>query len=227
MLWLLYLAAVLLAHPLGRETSSSRSNPGTITTCSGAAADLREPSATVRGCPPKSGTVVAQLDTHQPRCCASMRTTGAAVAQVCRAGQPWPRDHSRLTTVKEVAVLRCCTDGRGARRGLLQARPLRKHSAVNATLQARVLELWAEGKKILAIRLVQEQAGLGLQSARDYCEALAARRTPPRPRLPGGSLANQVRLALRVHDEDFTVQLVITETGMTRDEALRFISALD
>ena len=99
---------------------------------------------------------------------------------------------------------------------------------VSADLQHRVRELYAEGKKIEAIKLIREQTGLGLKEAKDLSEALASGR--PLPVAPGHArpdLASRVRELKAAGRGEQAVFLVRGETGMGQAEAERFVEAVD
>ncbi|MEV4457899.1 ribosomal protein L7/L12 [Microbispora sp. NPDC049633] len=99
---------------------------------------------------------------------------------------------------------------------------------VSADLQHRVRELYAEGKKIEAIKLIREQTGLGLKEAKDLAEALASGR--PLPVAPGHArpdLASRVRELKAAGHGEQAVFLVRGETGMGQAEAERFVEAVD
>jgi hypothetical protein len=87
--------------------------------------------------------------------------------------------------------------------------------------------LLGQHKKIMAVKLVREETGLGLKAAIDYCDAVAAGRVPRGAAALNGSLATRVRLLLDADDFDSAIRLVCRETGMNPREAERFIDALD
>ncbi|WP_169946812.1 ribosomal protein L7/L12 [Microbispora sp. H11081] len=98
---------------------------------------------------------------------------------------------------------------------------------VSADLQHRVRELYAEGKKIEAIKVIREQTGLGLKEAKDLAEAMASGR--PLPVAPGHArpdLASRVRELKAAGHAEQAVFLVRGETGMGQAEAERFVEAI-
>ncbi|WP_182900897.1 ribosomal protein L7/L12 [Microbispora sp. H10830] len=99
---------------------------------------------------------------------------------------------------------------------------------VSADLQHRVRELYADNKKIEAIKLIREQTGLGLKEAKDLAEALVSGR--PLPVAPGHArpdLASRVRELKAAGRGEQAVFLVRGETGMGQSEAERFVDAID
>lgn len=89
-----------------------------------------------------------------------------------------------------------------------------------------VLGLLRSGHKIHAIKRIRELTGLGLAEAKNLSEAIEAGRWAPAP-APGRSLADRVRELLSQDRVADSVALVAKETGMTEDEASRFIGSLD
>ncbi|MEU6431850.1 ribosomal protein L7/L12 [Microbispora sp. NPDC046973] len=99
---------------------------------------------------------------------------------------------------------------------------------VSADLQHRVRELYADNKKIEAIKLVREQTGLGLKEAKDLTEALASGRPlPVAPAHGRPDLASRVRELKAAGRGEQAVFLVRGETGMGQSEAERFVEAID
>ncbi|MEU7886726.1 ribosomal protein L7/L12 [Microbispora bryophytorum] len=99
---------------------------------------------------------------------------------------------------------------------------------VSADLQHRVRDLYAEGKKIEAIKVIREQTGLGLTEAKDLADSLASGR--PLPVAPGHArpdLASRVRELKAAGRGEQAVFLVRGETGMGQAEAERFVEAID
>ncbi|WP_155336656.1 hypothetical protein [Acrocarpospora corrugata] len=95
-------------------------------------------------------------------------------------------------------------------------------------LQERILELTAEGRGLDAIRLLRQETGLGLREARTITAAIkAGRYTPTTPERPGdGDLAFRVQELKAAGHTDHAIELVRTETGMTRDQAETFVSLI-
>lgn len=96
-------------------------------------------------------------------------------------------------------------------------------------LEHHVHELVAQNALIQAIKLVRQQTGLGLKEAKAYVDDLAAGR--PRRQRPittgaSGDLAGRVRKLVRDGYGEQAVLLVRGETGMSQDEAERFIASL-
>ncbi|MEU8171659.1 ribosomal protein L7/L12 [Microbispora hainanensis] len=99
---------------------------------------------------------------------------------------------------------------------------------VSADLQHRVRDLYAENKKIEAIKLIREQTGLGLKEAKDLAETLAAGRPlPVAPDHAQPDLASRVRELKAAGRGEQAVFLVRGETGMGQAEAERFVDAID
>lgn len=99
---------------------------------------------------------------------------------------------------------------------------------VSAELRRRVRELYAENKKIEAIKLIREQTGLGLKEAKDLAEALASGRPlPPEPGHARQDLATRVRELKAAGRGEQAVFLVRGETGMGQAEAERFVEAIE
>ncbi|PSK95891.1 ribosomal L7/L12-like protein [Murinocardiopsis flavida] len=85
--------------------------------------------------------------------------------------------------------------------------------------------LIAEDKPIQAIKAIREHTGMGLVEAKSVADAIAEGRP-----VPGAPVANLADRARELRDQDRiadAVRLVATETGMTEDEAARFIGSLD
>lgn len=96
-------------------------------------------------------------------------------------------------------------------------------------LEHRVHELVAQNAPIQAIKLVRQQTGLGLKEAKAYVDDLAAGRLPrqrPITRGTNGDLAGRVRKLIQDGYGEQAVLLVRGETGMSQDEAERFIASL-
>ena len=100
-------------------------------------------------------------------------------------------------------------------------RPLDQHAF------DEVLALVRANRKIEAIKLVRERTGLGLVEAKHLVEAVEEGRWVPVEPTPGRSLADRARELLAGDGVAEAVTLVSRETGMTGDEAARFIDSLD
>ncbi|WP_083983355.1 ribosomal protein L7/L12 [Actinomadura hibisca] len=97
---------------------------------------------------------------------------------------------------------------------------------VPAAARDRAARLLAQNRKIQAVKEVREATGMGLKEAKDYVDALEAGRVPRPPRLDG-SLSDRVRAFKAAENLAGAVALVRAETGMSREEAERFVDALD
>ena len=97
---------------------------------------------------------------------------------------------------------------------------------VSADLQHRVRDLYAENKKIEAIKLIREQTGLGLKEAKELGDALASGQPVP-PGHAGPDLASRVRALKASGRAEQAVFLVRGETGMGQSEAERFVDAVE
>lgn len=87
-----------------------------------------------------------------------------------------------------------------------------------------VLSLIRADRKIQGIKVVRERTGLGLAEAKNLADAIDEGRWAP---APTGSLADRVRELLDQDRVADAVLVVSQETGMTEDEASRFIGSLD
>lgn len=83
------------------------------------------------------------------------------------------------------------------------------------------------GRKIHAIKVVRERTGMGLAEAKNLAEAIAAGGWSPAGPADGQSLADRTRELLARDRVADAVLMVAKETGMTEDEASRFIGSLD
>ncbi|GAA0373103.1 hypothetical protein GCM10009530_24240 [Microbispora corallina] len=119
-----------------------------------------------------------------------------------------------------------------ARAGARPAGPLAWRSPgllppISAELQLRVRELYAEGRKIEAIKLVREQTGLGLKEAKAVADTLGSGNPLPMPAGHGQSdLASRVRELKAAGRTEQAVYLVRGETGMGQTEAETFVDTL-
>lgn len=86
------------------------------------------------------------------------------------------------------------------------------------------LALIRANRKIQAIKGIRERTGLGLAEAKNLADAIEEGRWAP---APTGSLADRVRELLAQDRVADAVVLAARETGMTQDEASRFIGSLD
>jgi hypothetical protein len=90
---------------------------------------------------------------------------------------------------------------------------------VTPSVEARAAELVAGGQAAKAARLVRKATRAERRDAKAYVEALVAGR---RPR----TVADRARAFLEADDRPAALATVQAETGMTEDEAARFLSAL-
>ncbi|GIH96858.1 ribosomal protein L7/L12 [Planobispora siamensis] len=130
-----------------------------------------------------------------------------------------------IVVIIAVVVLAVTGMVRSARRSASPPQPRLSPADLNA--QAHVLI--AQDKKIHAIKLVREQTGLGLAEAKRYVDDLAAGRVSPLPKGASplhGDLAERVRDLKEGGRSEQAVLLVRGETGMTEDEARRFVEAI-
>ncbi|GAA4190578.1 ribosomal protein L7/L12 [Microbispora amethystogenes] len=98
---------------------------------------------------------------------------------------------------------------------------------VSAALLQRVRELYAENKKIEAIKLIREETGLGLKEAKDLADGIGAGRPlPVATARHGYDLAARARELKEAGRVEQAVFLVRGETGMSQSEAERFVDAL-
>lgn len=100
-------------------------------------------------------------------------------------------------------------------------------SRLDQAAYQEVLDLVRANRKINAIKSVREHTGLGLAEAKFLVDAIAAGRWAPAPPAHDQSLADRVRDLLAQDRVADAVMLVARETGMTQDEASRFIGSLD
>ncbi|MER5422790.1 hypothetical protein [Streptosporangium roseum] len=136
----------------------------------------------------------------------------------------------------------------GAAVTLLRRAPRRQsdphpHPQLDASqLQWQATALITAGKVVPAIKLVRQQTGLDLKSAKRYVDDLRAGRTPapphrhgataaypPTPLLPpghGADLATRVRLLKTTGRSGQAVLLVRGETGMSEPDAQHFVDAI-
>ncbi|WP_049577242.1 ribosomal protein L7/L12 [Nocardiopsis sp. SBT366] len=89
-----------------------------------------------------------------------------------------------------------------------------------------VLDLIRADRKVPAVKRIRELTGMGLVQAKDLADAIEEGRWAPFP-APGQSLADRVRALLSQDRVADAVRMVAQETGMTEDEASRFIDGLD
>ncbi len=87
-----------------------------------------------------------------------------------------------------------------------------------------VLGLIRANRMIQGIKVIRERTGLGLAEAKNLADAIDAGRWSP---APTGSLADRTRELLAEDRVADAVRMVADETGMTEDEASRFIGSLD
>ncbi|WP_406314397.1 hypothetical protein OHA77_39245 [Streptosporangium sp. NBC_01639] len=123
-----------------------------------------------------------------------------------------------------------------ARRGSPTPTPPQQLDA--AGLQHHVMALIAANKPIFAIKLIREQTGLDLKSAKQHVDDLRAGRTPrplppnhyipatPPPLSRGADLATRVRLLKDAGRDGQAVLLVRGETGMSEPDAQHFVDSI-
>jgi hypothetical protein len=99
--------------------------------------------------------------------------------------------------------------------------------AVPAEIEGRAVALIAEGKVTVAVRETAQGAGLGLRDAYSYVQALRAGRLKARGAGPDGRLSDRVRAFMAAGDYESAIALTRAETGMTHNEAERFVAALE
>ncbi|WP_242891222.1 hypothetical protein [Actinomadura litoris] len=96
---------------------------------------------------------------------------------------------------------------------------------VPAEVEARARALVAEGEPREAVKHVVRTAGLGLKDGKQYVDALRDGQLPGAA--AAGPLSERVRAFVTSGDRPSAVALVSAETGMTPEEADRFVDALD
>ncbi|WP_157995934.1 50S ribosomal protein L7/L12 [Thermomonospora amylolytica] len=107
------------------------------------------------------------------------------------------------------------------------SRPPRPPREVTPAVWDEAKELVDKGQLIHAVKVVRQHTGMSLKDAKDYVDAVKDGRAP-RPLEPGtGRLSDRVRAFRDSGDHDSALALVQAETGMTREEAVRFVDALD
>lgn len=95
-------------------------------------------------------------------------------------------------------------------------------------VRERARALIVEGRWKEATKLVRAETDLGLRGAKDYIDAVREGRVREIP-APGGVralLSDRVRAFKDAGDDESALALVCAETGMSRDEARRFVDAL-
>ncbi|GAA4363501.1 hypothetical protein GCM10023088_06430 [Actinomadura verrucosospora] len=97
---------------------------------------------------------------------------------------------------------------------------------VPADVQAKARAMIAEGRWKDAAKFVRQETSLGLRAAKDYVDAVRAGLIPVEPPVDRPMLSDRVRAFKTAGDLGSAIALVCAETGMRRDEALRFIEAL-
>ncbi|GIH26744.1 hypothetical protein Aph01nite_50540 [Acrocarpospora phusangensis] len=95
-------------------------------------------------------------------------------------------------------------------------------------VQERIRELFAEGRKVEAIKVLRQETGLGLKEAKTTAEAIAAGRfIPTPPDRPGtNDLAARVLELKAAGRTEQAIYLVRGETGMTHEQAEAFVNAI-
>ncbi|GAA0551762.1 ribosomal protein L7/L12 [Actinomadura livida] len=89
--------------------------------------------------------------------------------------------------------------------------------------QGKAQALIAQGSPKDAVKLIRRELGLDSRAAKDYVKALQGGHLII---APGGMLSDRVRAFKQAGDHESAIALVCAETGMRRDEALRFVEAI-
>ncbi|MEV5826653.1 hypothetical protein AB0L25_13840 [Spirillospora sp. NPDC052242] len=101
---------------------------------------------------------------------------------------------------------------------------------VTAEVEEKVRALLAEGRAKDAVKLVRDAAGLGRSEGKDFVKALQGGWRRGRATAgsggSGGTLADRVRRLADAGDVVAAVELVRADTGMTAEEAGRFVLAI-
>lgn len=97
---------------------------------------------------------------------------------------------------------------------------------VPVEVEEKARALLAEGRAKDAVKLVRDAAGLGRSEGKDFVKALQGGWRRGRASADGGTLADRVRRLADAGDVVAAVELVRADTGMTADEAGRFVIAL-
>ncbi|MBA9007646.1 50S ribosomal protein L7/L12 [Thermomonospora cellulosilytica] len=111
--------------------------------------------------------------------------------------------------------------------GMAMAKASRPPREVTPAVWDEARALVDKGQLIHAVKVVRQHTGMSLKDAKDYVDAVKDGRAP-RPLEPRtGRLSDRVRAFRDSGDRDSALALVQAETGMTREEAARFVDALD
>ncbi|WP_165950221.1 ribosomal protein L7/L12 [Actinomadura sp. GC306] len=94
---------------------------------------------------------------------------------------------------------------------------------VSPEAQGRARVLIAEGRPKEAVKLIRRELGLDSRAAKDYVRSLQGGLIST---APAGMLSDRVRAFKQAGDHESAIALVCAETGMRRDEALRFVEAI-
>nr|WP_165966086.1 ribosomal protein L7/L12 [Actinomadura sp. 7K534] len=89
--------------------------------------------------------------------------------------------------------------------------------------QGKAQALIAQGSPKDAVKLIRRELGLDSRAAKDYVKALQDGRLTI---APVGVLSDRVRAFKQAGDHESAIALVCAETGMRRDEAIRFVEAI-
>jgi large subunit ribosomal protein L7/L12 len=88
-----------------------------------------------------------------------------------------------------------------------------------------VLGLIRADRRIQGVKVIRERTGMGLVEAKERADAIDEGRWAPVP--TSLSLADRVRELLDQGRSADAVHMVTEETGMTEDEASRFVGSVD
>lgn len=112
--------------------------------------------------------------------------------------------------------------------------------AIPPDVQGRARGLLAEGRRKDAVKMVRRETGLDSRGAKDFIGDLESGRLPvaapaappgappmaPEGGWASGALSDRVRAMKSLGDHESAIAVVRAETGMSRDEARRFVEAL-
>jgi hypothetical protein len=101
--------------------------------------------------------------------------------------------------------------------------------SLDPSVDSEVRLLIAQRRKIQAIKVVREHTRLRLKEAKDLVDAMEAGHPIHRVGQPplAGRLSDQVRALESAGDHPSAIAVVRAQTGMTAEEAERFIAALE
>ncbi|MCO5971490.1 ribosomal protein L7/L12 [Actinoallomurus soli] len=136
-----------------------------------------------------------------------------------------------MITVLVVTAVAVVVAAVGVAAGSRRGRPMPRQVppiALAGELQDRVRALLAENRDVQAVKEVRQATGLGLVQAKQLVDAVQdGRLAEPGPYAQGAeSLADRARRMRDGGDVPGAVALVQAETGMTREDAERFVAAL-